>query len=260
MFRESQAHESNRAIPESCGKRLRFKRHHALPRVLWVISLLWHGTACQPPQANDKADPAVRPNIVIILADDLGIMDIAAYARHFRQTEETYYETPHLDRLVRSGLSFSQAYAQQLCSPSRASLLTGRFSASLGVTTATPLTPTYFSSGQTLPDGYHPLDAVHHADSIAQSQPWINGTTLTAVPHGGPLDGRQGVPTLPRVLEGYFSGFIGKWHLGGHGTSGYQPADVGFFTPAFYDAGGSQFLFGGVCGQERRCLTRRCHK
>lgn len=210
--------------------------------MFWLISLLWYGAGCQAPPPNEEADPAARPNIVIILADDVGIMDIAAYARHFRHTEETYYETPHLDRLVRSGLSFSQAYAQQLCSPSRASLLTGRFSASLGVTTATPVTPTYYSSGQTPPEGFHPLDAVHHADPIAPSQPWINGTTLTAIPHGGPLDAGRGVAVLPRVLEGYFSGFIGKWHLGGHGAKGYQPADIGFSTPAYYDAGGSPYF------------------
>ena len=226
----------------SRGGRLRFQKHYALPNALWFIALLWHGTGCQAPPANGEAGPAARPNIVIILADDLGIMDIAAYGRFFRQTAETYYETPHLDRLVRSGLSFSQAYAQQLCSPSRASLLTGRFSASLGVTTATPLTPTYYSSGKTAPQGYHPLDAVRHADRIAHSRPWTNGTTLTAIPHGGPLDGEQAVPALPRVLEGYVSGFIGKWHLGGHGTAGYQPADVGFSTPAYYDAGGSPYF------------------
>ena len=63
--------------------------------------------------------------------------------------------------------------------------------------------------------------------------------TLTAIPHRGPLDGERGVPVLPRVLEGYFSGLIGKWHFGGHGTTGYQPADVGSSTPAYYDAGGS---------------------
>ena len=204
--------------------------------------MLWSWSGCQAPPADRRVDPAARPNFVIILADDLGIMDIAAYARHFRQTAETYYETPHLDRLVRSGLSSSQAYAQQLCSPSRASLLTGRFSASLGVTTATPVTPTNYSSGQTPPEGHHPLDAVHHADRIRASQPWINGTTLTAIPHGGPLDDERGVPVLPRVLKGYVSGFIGKWHLGGHGTSGYQPADVGFSTPAYYDAGGSPYF------------------
>ena len=221
---------------------MRLHQHHALPKILLFISLLWLGYGCQAPRTNEKADPATPPNIVIILADDIGIMDIAGYARHFRQTDETFYETPHIDRHGSSGLSFSQAYAHQLCSPSRASLLTGRFSASLGVTTATPLTPTYYNSGQTPPEGHHPLDVVRHTDAIGPSQPWINGTTLTAVPHGGPLDGNQGVAVLPRVLEGYFSGFIGKWHLGGHGATGYQPEDVGFFTPAYYDAGGSPYF------------------
>ena len=66
-----------------------------------------------------------RPNIVFILADDLGIADIAAYASHFtgKDTSELYYETPNMDRLVGKGIAFSQAYANQLCSPTRAAIL-----------------------------------------------------------------------------------------------------------------------------------------
>jgi hypothetical protein len=68
-----------------------------------------------------------RPNIVMILADDLGICDTGAFAKRFTGTsiQKMYYETPHLDRLVSEGMAFSQAYGCQLCSPTRASLLTG---------------------------------------------------------------------------------------------------------------------------------------
>ncbi|TWU37430.1 sulfatase-like hydrolase/transferase [Novipirellula artificiosorum] len=73
------------------------------------------------------------PNVVVILADDLGIVDINAYAKRFTGVEagEMCYETPNLDRLVREGMSFSQAYACHLCSPARASLLTGKYTPAL---------------------------------------------------------------------------------------------------------------------------------
>lgn len=65
---------------------------------------------------------AKPPNVVFILADDLGITDIAAYASHFTglQSDELFYETPHMDRLVGRGIAFSQFYANQLCAPTRA--------------------------------------------------------------------------------------------------------------------------------------------
>ena len=77
-----------------------------------------------------------RPNIIFILADDLGYMDVQGYAHHTLGVEKTnmYYETPHLDRLMSEGVSFSQAYANQLCSPTRASLLTGKYAAKNGIT------------------------------------------------------------------------------------------------------------------------------
>jgi len=87
------------------------------------------------------AQAAEQPtNVIFILADDLGICDVTAYARRFtgKAIQEMYYETPHLDRLVSEGMAFSQAYACQLCSPTRASLLTGKNAARVGVTTATP--------------------------------------------------------------------------------------------------------------------------
>ena len=62
------------------------------------------------------ADPA-RPNVVVILADDLGFSDLGAYGGEI--------DTPHLDRLARGGLRFTQATNTARCWPSRAALLTG---------------------------------------------------------------------------------------------------------------------------------------
>ncbi len=72
--------------------------------------------------------PPARPNIVLILVDDLGWRDVGCYGSAF-------YETPHLDRLAAQGMRFTDAYAAApVCSPTRASLLTGRYPARLGLT------------------------------------------------------------------------------------------------------------------------------
>ena len=69
-----------------------------------------------------------RPNIILILADDLGWTDLSCYGSKL-------YETPHLDRLAREGVKFTQAYsACTVCSPTRAAILTGKYPARLHVT------------------------------------------------------------------------------------------------------------------------------
>ena len=69
------------------------------------------------------AAKAQKPNVILILADDLGWTDLACYGSDF-------YETPHLDQLARDGMKFIQAYsACTVCSPTRAALLTGRHGA-----------------------------------------------------------------------------------------------------------------------------------
>ena len=62
-----------------------------------------------------------RPNIVLVMADDLGFSDLGCYGGEI--------ETPHLDRLASDGLRFTQFYTNAKCAPSRASLLTGLYPA-----------------------------------------------------------------------------------------------------------------------------------
>ena len=176
------------------------------------------------------------PNIVFILADDLGITDISAYARHFNQVpkEDLFFETPHLDRLVADGIPFSQSYANQLCSPTRAAILTGRIASRLGVTTATPNTRTYYNQGIKVPEGYSPHDVIEHKDPIKGKRPWKNGKSNTSID--------PALPTWPKVLSTHDCAFLGKWHLGGHGAPDRQPAAHGFEELPFFDAGGSRYF------------------
>lgn len=176
------------------------------------------------------------PNIVFILADDLGITDIGAYARHFTEArpDELFFETPHLDRLVSDGIAFSQSYANQLCSPTRAAIQTGRIASRMGVTTATANTRTYFNQGMKVPEGYSPHDVLEHKDPIPGPRPWKNAQTNSA------LD--PSIPTWPKVLASHDCAFLGKWHLGGHGVPDRQPAAHGFEELAFFDAGGSEYF------------------
>jgi len=191
------------------------------------------------------ASAASAPNILFILADDLGYMDINAYATRATGTpaKQQFYETPNLNRLVESSTAFSQAYACQLCSPTRAGLLTGRNAARIGVTTATPSTvETYYNQGRTPPPGYLPHDAIYWGDNIKIPQALLNGSTLDALPSGQKLDQGRDEITIAEALAGYHSAFIGKWHLGGHGATGWQPENQGFEELAYFDEGSSPYF------------------
>lgn len=74
-----------------------------------------------------RAAAALPPNIVFIMADDLGWRDVGCYGNSF-------VETPHLDKLAREGMRFTQAYQQTVCSPTRAALLTGMHPVRTGIT------------------------------------------------------------------------------------------------------------------------------
>jgi arylsulfatase A-like enzyme len=130
-----------------------------------------------------------KPNIVFILADDLGINDLACYGR-------AEHRTPNLDRLAREGMRFMASYcAQSICSPSRAAILTGKTPARLHLTTYLP--------GRT----------------NAASQKLLH----PAIKQQLPLEEL----TLAEVLKtnGYATACIGKWHLGG---KGFLPSRQGF--------------------------------
>jgi arylsulfatase A-like enzyme len=131
----------------------------------------------------------VKPNILFILCDDLGINDLHCYGRQD-------HHTPHLDRLAGQGVRFTGAYcAQPICSPSRAAILTGKAPARLHLTTYLPGRP----------------DCV--------SQKVLHPEIQMQVPLTEKL--------LPRYFKeaGYVTAAIGKWHVGGRG---FGPLEHGF--------------------------------
>jgi arylsulfatase A-like enzyme len=190
-------------------------------------------------------EPKSKPNVVLILADDLGIMDINAYAHRFTGTpaEEMFFETPNLDRLACQSMAFSQAYACHLCSPTRASLLTGKYAARTGFTTAVGGTVrTFYNQNIKPPPGYAAQDAIVWQDDIKIQQALLNGTTRDAIASRHPRDDGHDETTLAEAMVDHDAAFIGKWHVGGHGSSGWQPADNGFEEISYFDEGGSPYF------------------
>jgi uncharacterized sulfatase len=92
-----------------------------------LTSVLAHDARAASAVAPPAQVAATRPNVVIILADDLGYGDIGAYGA-------TRIRTPHIDALAQDGLRFTQGYASaNVCSPSRVGLLTGRYAIRSGL-------------------------------------------------------------------------------------------------------------------------------
>lgn len=129
-----------------------------------------------------------RPNVIFILADDLGWRDTAVYG-------STFYETPHIDALAKSGMRFTDAYsANCLCSPTRASILTGQYPLRYGLTDAT---------GHLRGSHEHKEQTETFDDARAAGPSSLNYLDPT-------------VYTLGKAMKdaGYATGFFGKWHLG----------------------------------------------
>lgn len=156
---------------------------HLVPIVLLILI-----SAVSP----SVAHAADKPNVVFILADDLGWRDLSIEG-------STFYETPNIDRIAKEGMRFTQGYAAcQVCSPSRAAIMTGKYPARLDITdwigaaegTAwkrnTPLLPAYYN---------------HHLphEDVSMAEAFRDG--------------------------GYKTFFAGKWHIGGEGSF---PEDHGF--------------------------------
>ncbi len=93
--------------------------------VCWLVVLLFCGTS----SAISAADHDNRPNIVFILADDLGYTDVACYG-------SKYYQTPHIDKLAAQGMRFTDGHTcGPNCQPTRAALMSGQYGPRTGIYT-----------------------------------------------------------------------------------------------------------------------------
>lgn len=153
----------------------------------------------------NAAPQGQRLNFVFILADDLGWTDLSSYGSKF-------YETPNIDRLASQGVRFTNAYAAcPVCSPTRASIMTGKYPARLGLTNYLP--------------GVHPTPYSKLIGVESVQQLPLSEVTVAETLHD----------------SGYRTGIFGKWHLGGEG---FTPNKQGFDT-TFLPAGGGNYFYPG---------------
>ncbi|HYO82781.1 MAG TPA: sulfatase [Bryobacteraceae bacterium] len=145
---------------------------------------------------------ARKPNIIFILMDDLGWADLSCYGSRFHQT-------PHLDRFASQGMRFTEAYAAcPVCSPTRASIMTGRYPGRLQLTNFIP--------------GRSPRPFAKLVPPEFQQQLPLAENTLAE----------------RLKAQGYATAHIGKWHLGGTGfTPDLQGFDLSFSTGGRHLAG-----------------------
>lgn len=149
-----------------------------------VLTLLILGVSCS---SSDSSNQIRKPNVILINVDDMGWRDLGYMG-------STYYETPNIDKLSKLGMQFSNGYASAAnCAPSRASLMTGKWTTSHGIYTV----------------GTSQRGESKHRKLI----PTENTTTLS-----------KAHIVVPEVLkkEGYFTIHAGKWHLSNN------PLDYGF--------------------------------
>ena len=147
---------------------------------------------------------ADRPNIVVFLVDDMGVMDTSvpfltdSEGKPKRYPLNDWYRTPNMEKLAANGIRFKTFYAQSVCSPTRASIMTGQNATRHGTTT------------------------------------WINPNSNNRGKFGPPKWNWTGVKetdvTLPRLLSqsGYQTIHVGKGHFGPIGHKGEDPLNLGF--------------------------------
>ncbi|MBY0458776.1 MAG: sulfatase-like hydrolase/transferase, partial [Gemmataceae bacterium] len=135
------------------------------------------------------ADARDQPNVVLIVIDDLGQRDLGCYG-------STFYKTPNIDRMAKEGIRFTDFYAAcPVCSPTRASIMTGRYPQRMSITDWIP-------GRKDMPDQRLKRPEIR------------NELPLEEV-------------TIAEALKarGYATALMGKWHLGG---KGFEPEKQGF--------------------------------
>ena len=200
-----------------------------------MINKAMHRAAENHPVAWDqgpatRASPADqrKPNIVVILADDLGFNDITAQGGGVANGA---VPTPNIDSIAKDGAGLANGYAgNATCAPSRAAIMTGRYGTRFGF----EFTPA--------PVGFARILAKMATAAEPKHPAVFNNDVLENIP---PLD-TQALPpteiTIAAMLkqQGYHTIHFGKWHLGG--IKGSRPEDVGFDESLGFIAGASMYL------------------
>ncbi|MBM3858915.1 MAG: sulfatase [Verrucomicrobia bacterium] len=148
-----------------------------------------------------QSHAAEKPNLLFILADDLGWSDTTLHGT------TKFYQTPNIERLAQRGMTFTRAYsASPLCSPTRAAILTGLSPARTGITTPNCHLP-------------HVVLEATPGKTAAANQKAIQPVTVSRL--------KTDYHTLAKSLKdaGYATGHFGKWHLG---PEPYSPLQHGF--------------------------------
>lgn len=183
--------------------------------------VVWAQGPTQP--SSDKRPP----NIILIVADDLGFNDISLNGGG---VAGGLVKTPNIDALAREGLNFTTAYAANAtCSPSRAAMMTGRYPTRFGFEfTAVPVA---FAENLAHGDTIGPLKTIFHRERIT---PDIPDYPEMGVP--------QSEVTIAETLKtaGYHTLHIGKWHLGE--APALQPQSQGFDESLAVLGGAGKFL------------------
>lgn len=178
-------------------------KHQILFGILSVVFL----NSCSPKKILALENKDTPPNVILIIADDLGYSDLGSYGSDF-------YESPNIDKLANNAARFTNGYANcPVCSPSRASFQTGKYPVNTGITD--------WIKGRKVEVGTTPNDR------------WIVPETE--------YDMKLGETTIAEALkqQGYNTAFLGKWHLGE--TESFWPENQGYdINIGGWSAGGPQ--------------------
>ena len=144
--------------------------------------------------ANEAVEKSTPPNVILIVVDDMGWMDLSCQG-------SDYYKTPNIDRIAQEGMRFTNGYAAcAVCSPTRAALQTGRYPARIGVT---DWIRSLFQRGELGTPEKNPTE-------------YVGGKNRKLLCPPNPFWMEHDEVTVAEVLgsHGYKTAYIGKWHLG----------------------------------------------
>ena len=199
----------------------------ALPQILNITNpVLSVGSSNWQKGPDSKTISDTRPNIILILADDLGFNDVSLYNGG---AADGSLMTPNIDAIAHDGVLFENGYAANaICAPARASIMTGRYSTRFGFE-FTPIYPQALTLFQWIDDIDDPELKIEIDEKLA---PMSKDIFTASFP--------SEEITIAEVLQeaGYYTAHIGKWHLGR--VDGSLPNDNGFDDSLILD--GSLYL------------------